>query len=117
MYSGSYGEGETPLLTNDSQPFRPPGKVYMHSNQASRLITALTQAPELSTVAVREALAIGNPADVAMRQNRTWQASGDSRRILCERRSVQNRYGRKITLGFWRLVSTAANDCNSQGVA
>lgn len=93
----------------------------IHSNtQADRLVAALSEPGlELSTVAVRSDLAIGNPADVAMNLNRKWRSAGDPRRVFCDTRTIENRYGQTTRLGYWRLTTVendqeAANDERGQ---
>jgi len=80
------------------------------SPQQSRLFSLLSEQGECDTVAVRKTASIGNISECANALNAKLEAAGDPRRVVCETRPHNNKFGERGVLGHWRLedVSKAA---------
>lgn len=74
------------------------------SPHQERLFTLLLEQGESDTITVRRQASIGNISECAASLNLKLQAAGDPRRVICETRPHQNKFGERGVLGHWRLV-------------
>ena len=74
------------------------------SPQQERLFTLLHEHGPCNTVTVRQQASIGNISECAKALNDKLQAAGDSRRIACNTKPHENKFGERGVLGWWRLV-------------
>ena len=72
-------------------------------NQAA-LYCALREKPEVSTLEIRQQALVGNISETAGNLNRKLKAAGDPRRVVCETRPHENKFGERGVLGWWALV-------------
>ena len=76
------------------------------SPHQSRLFTLLVERGTCDTVTVRREAAVGNISEVRASLNRKLEAAGDPRRVRCETRPHENKFGERGVLGWWSLVDT-----------
>lgn len=76
------------------------------SPHQSRLFTLLVERGTCDTITVRQAASIGNISECAASLNAKLEAAGDPRRVRCETRPHENRFGERGVLGWWSLVDT-----------
>jgi hypothetical protein len=74
------------------------------SPHQDRLFTLLLEQGECDTIKVRQQASIGNISECATSLNLKLEAAGDPRRVVCETRPHQNKFGERGVLGHWRLV-------------
>ena len=74
------------------------------SPQQARLFSLLAENGECDTVTVRNKASIGNISECANSLNEKLLLAGDSRRVVCETRPHNNKFGERGVIGHWRLV-------------
>ena len=74
------------------------------SRGQARLYVLLYERGECSTTTIRTTASIGNISEAAKAINAKLVASGDSRRVVCETRRHENKFGERGYLGWWSLV-------------
>ena len=78
------------------------------SPHQSRLFSLLLEHGECDTITVRTVASVGNISEAATATNLKLEAAGDPRRVVCETRPHQNKFGERGVLGHWRLVDSEA---------
>ena len=78
------------------------------SPHQERLFTLLLEQGECDTITVRTVASVGNISEAATATNLKLEAAGDPRRVVCETRPHQNKFGERGVLGHWRLVDSEA---------
>jgi hypothetical protein len=78
------------------------------SPHQARLFSLLLEQGECDTVTVRQTASIGNISECAISLNLKLEAAGDSRRVHCETRPHNNKFGERGVLGHWRLDASKA---------
>jgi len=73
------------------------------SPHQERLFSLLLEQGECDTVTVRQTASIGNISECAISLNLKLETAGDSRRVVCETRPHDNKFGERGVLGHWRL--------------
>jgi hypothetical protein len=76
------------------------------SPQERRLYEYLRDHGLTSTIEIRQNCAIGNVSSAAMFLNRKFERAGESLRVVCQTRTLTNRYGERGIIGWWHLVDT-----------
>ena len=76
------------------------------SPHQARLFSLLLERGECDTITVRQQASIGNISEASKATNLKLEAAGDPRRVVCETRSHQNKFGERGVLGHWRLVDS-----------
>lgn len=74
------------------------------SPQQERLFTLLHERGACDTVTVRNVASVGNISEASAALNRKLEAAGDARRVRCECRPHENKFGERGVLGWWSLV-------------
>jgi hypothetical protein len=74
------------------------------SPQQARLFQLLLEDGPCNTVTVRQRASVGNISECASALNAKLQAAGDARRVRCELRPHENKFGERGVLGWWRLA-------------
>ena len=78
------------------------------SPHQSRLFVLLHERGPCDTVTVRTVASLGNISETAGSLNRKLEAAGDSRRVVCECKPHENKFGERGVLGHWSLVDSEA---------
>jgi hypothetical protein len=73
------------------------------SPQQERLFTLLHDHGPCNTVVVRQQASIGNISECAKALNDKLHAAGDTRRVRCETKPHENKFGERGVLGWWCL--------------
>ena len=76
------------------------------SPQEKRLYEYLREHGVANTIQIRQDCAIGNVSSAAMFLNRKFERHGEPLRVICETRSLTNRFGDRGALGYWRIAQT-----------
>ena len=79
------------------------------SPQERRLYEYLRDHGITNTIEIRQNCAIGNVSSAAMFLNRKFERAGESVRVICQTKTMLNRFGQRGTIGYWVLVDTDAN--------
>lgn len=74
------------------------------SPHQSRLFSLLLEQGECDTITVRQRASIGNISECAKSLNQKLDLAGDGRRVVCDTRGHENKFGERGVLGWWRLV-------------
>ena len=69
------------------------------SPQQARLFSLLAERGECNTVTVRQTASVGNISECAHALNEKLETAGDSRRVVCETRPHDNKFGERGVLG------------------
>ncbi len=77
------------------------------SPHQARLFTLLLERGTCDTITIRKEASIGNISEAAAATNAKLEAAGDTRRVRCETRPHENRFGERGVLGWWSLVEVA----------
>jgi len=75
------------------------------SRQQARLFELLLEKGPCDTSTVRQQASIGNISECAQALNGKLSGAGDARRVRCELRRHENKFGERGVLGWWRLVA------------
>jgi hypothetical protein len=86
--------------------------VFGLSPQAKRLFLYLSEHGTTGTIELRENCAIGNVSQARATLNEKLRAAGDDRQVICELKTIKNRYGESGTLGQWSLTTMPAKAVN-----